>query len=57
MPAYVLQGELLQEARGWLSDCTWADVDEHDIAVMPADVVTRAVARHYEGGLTAFLAA
>lgn len=57
MPARELSGEALREARGWLSDCLWADVTPDDIATMPADLITRAVARHYDGGLAAFLAA
>jgi hypothetical protein len=57
MPAYELSGEALRDARDWLMDCTWADVDTEDIAAMPASVITSAVRRHYDGGIAAFLAA
>lgn len=55
--ADVLAGEALQEARGWLSDCAWADIDAVGIAALTPAQVTRAVARHYDGGMAAFLAA
>lgn len=57
MATYVLQGEALREAYGWLADCTWADIDGEGIAALSPVQVTRAVARHYDGGVAAFLAA
>jgi hypothetical protein len=47
---------LTGEARGWLSDCVWADIAGDGIARLTAEQVTRAVARHYAGGLPAFMA-
>ncbi len=44
---------LMDEARGWLSDCQWAD-DEIDFDAMPADQVRAGVERHYDGGWAAF---
>lgn len=50
-----LTGELLREARGWVADCMWADLEPEDIAAMPAARVTRGIARHYDGGLAEFV--
>lgn len=47
----------LEEARGWLADCQWADEDADSIDEMPARMITRAVERHYDGGLAAFVLA
>lgn len=44
----------LNEARAWLSDCTWADADPDLIAEMPAVTIFLAIERHYEGGWRAF---
>ena len=52
-----MTNEQLHAAREWLSDCVWADEDVDSIAEMPAEVILRAVARHYAGGLAAFLLA
>lgn len=54
MPAY--SPEAVTEARAWLSDCAWADIDAEGIARLSDAVVMRAVARHYDGGLVAFMA-
>lgn len=55
--AVILNAKELEEARNWLSDCEWRDVDADDIYAMPADVIHRAVQRHYDGGLEAFVLA
>lgn len=40
--------------RAWIADCYWPDLDDTD-TLTDAQVI-RGVARHYTGGLTAFLA-
>ena len=44
----------LTEARGWISDCQWADIAD-DSEVSDRQVV-RGVQRHYAGGWIGFLA-
>jgi hypothetical protein len=46
---------VVAEMRAWLCDCTWADVDTADIALMPDPQIVAAVERHWAGGVTAFL--
>jgi hypothetical protein len=44
-------------AREWVKDCVWGDVeDEGDVDAMDAAMIVRGVARHYDGGLLAFVA-
>jgi hypothetical protein len=45
-----------QGARSWLMDCVWADADASDVARLADAAVTRAIARHYDGGIAAFIA-
>lgn len=54
MPPY--GPETVTAARGWLSDCSWADADQDVIAALTDACVMGAVARHYEGGTAAFIA-
>lgn len=51
-----LSGDSLNEARDWLKDCAWQDMEEDDFDGLSAEAVTRGVHRHYDGGLVAFLA-
>jgi hypothetical protein len=46
---------VVADMRAWLADCTWADVDTADIALMPDPEIVDAVERHWDGGLAAFL--
>jgi len=48
-------GTLVAEARQWILDCEWADVDGDSVAELSAREVLRGVARHYEGGLAQFV--
>jgi hypothetical protein len=45
----------ITEARAWLCDCTWADVNDSDIMAMSAERIERAIQSHYEGGMDAFI--
>jgi hypothetical protein len=47
----------IKDMRDWLSDCQWNEVDADDIAEMSAERIVRAVGRHYDGGVDAFLRA
>lgn len=45
------------EARAWLKDCDWPDIDEEGIDDLSDGEVVRAVARHFEGGISGFIQA
>ncbi|PAX52055.1 peptide ABC transporter substrate-binding protein [Brunnivagina elsteri] len=45
----------LKEARDWLVDCAFADVDADDIYYkMDETEIARAIRQHYDGGVEAF---
>jgi hypothetical protein len=55
---YAPQGvtqDQLQEARWWLSDCAWANVDTEDIAAAPIILVVHNVNKYYAGGWASFV--
>jgi hypothetical protein len=54
LPPGVTPG-VVAEMRAWLCDCTWAEVDTADIALMPDTQIVAAVERHWDGGLADFL--
>jgi hypothetical protein len=47
---------LADEARAWLAEIEWADLDREDALQLPDEHAIAAVERHYDGGLTAFIA-
>jgi len=47
--------EELAEARGWLADCGWSDLDPEDVEELPAAEVVAGVGRHWDGGTAGFL--
>lgn len=51
-----LDSETITAMRGWISDCTWDDLDDDEIAELPETVIIRGVQRHYSGGVAQFLA-
>lgn len=51
-----LTPEELQEARGWIADCAWADLDPEDIDDLTDEQVLRGIARNYDGGIAGFKA-
>ena len=51
-----LTGALITEARGWLSDCSWDDMEPDEIDELSTATVQRAIARHYSGGIGQFVA-
>lgn len=53
-----LNREQLIEARAWLSDCAWGEEAEGDrlnFDTMSDRAIERGVARHFDGGINAFL--
>lgn len=47
----------LAEARSWIGDCEWRDLEPEDVAELTDAEIMRGVARHYDGGLAAFIVA
>jgi hypothetical protein len=47
--------ELAAEARGWIADCEWADIDEIDAEDLGDAQALSGIDRKYEGGLDAFI--
>lgn len=45
----------LREARDWILDNSWADLDDDAIAELTGEQIVKGVQRHYEGGWSAFL--
>ncbi|MEM6403714.1 MAG: peptide ABC transporter substrate-binding protein [Cyanobacteria bacterium P01_D01_bin.116] len=55
-----LPPELLQEARGWISDCigTWRDIhSKEDIEALTPNEIEKGIEIHYSGGLEGFISA
>lgn len=48
--------EQLTEARGWIADCVWDDLDESEIADLSDAQIERGIRRHYDGGIEQFIA-
>ena len=45
----------LAEAREWLSECVWGDMDPEDFDTVSDRAIERGIARHYDGGISGFL--
>lgn len=48
----------LAQMREWLADCTWSNVSAEDVEdrdLVPDEDVLANVARHYAGGIAAFI--
>lgn len=47
--------EVIQEARDWISECSWNDLDADEIDDLSDEEVLKGVKKHYSGGLDGFL--
>jgi len=47
---------LADEARAWLAEVEWPDLDREEALQLPDEHAIAAIARHYDGGLAAFIA-
>lgn len=56
MSTDTLSTEILNEMRGWVSDCVWSDLDSDEIADLSDEQIMRGVARKYDGGIAQFIA-
>lgn len=56
MSTDTLSTEILNEMRGWVSDCVWGDLEPEEIDELTDDQIMRGVARRYDGGIAQFIA-
>lgn len=42
------------EARSWIGDCQWGDLETEDVCSLTDDAAFAGVDRHYQGGFDAF---
>ena len=50
----LLTADELTQAREWIADCQWPDLDESEIAGLSDGAIQKAVARHFDGGIESF---
>lgn len=46
---------VIEDMRGWLSDCSWRDLGPEDVARLSVEQVVAGVRRHYVGGVEQFV--
>jgi len=47
--------DLYAEARDWIADCAWSNLEPEDIEELSDERVRRGIERHYHGGWEAFV--
>jgi hypothetical protein len=50
-----MEPEQIQQARQWLAECVWGDIDDDDINGMSDARIVSGIARHYSGGIEQFI--
>ena len=53
--AQLVEQEQIQQARQWLTECVWEDIDDDDINEMSDSHIVSGIARHYSGGIEQFI--
>jgi hypothetical protein len=51
----IMTAEQLRNARNWIAECVWGDLEEEDISQLPETQVIAGIQRHYSGGLEQFI--
>jgi len=46
---------LIEDAREWVRDCSWADLDPDDVDTLGTIEIVRGVELHYDGGWAQFV--
>jgi hypothetical protein len=45
----------LKEAREWIAECQWRDIDsEEDVEELSDEEITEGIAKHFDGGIESF---
>jgi hypothetical protein len=52
----VLSPDEIAQAREWIADCQWPDLEPEEIKNLTAGEIARAVQRHFDGGVESFKA-
>ncbi len=47
--------EIVKAMRNWIADCSWPDLPPEEVAELTEAEVVAGVAKHYAGGVEAFL--
>jgi hypothetical protein len=50
-----LDEQQLRDARTWVADCEWGDLEPEDVATLSSARLLRGIRRHYGGGLVGFM--
>lgn len=45
----------LQQAREWLADCVWEEIEPEEFETLSERRIIRGIERHFDGGMQAFL--
>jgi len=51
----MLPRQSIEDARDWLRDCVWADMEDEDFDDLSDNQVRRGVENHWEGGWADFV--
>jgi hypothetical protein len=50
------QKELLKEARDWIKDCSFSDIeDDEQVDEMTDEQIWKGISKHYGGGIAQFM--
>jgi hypothetical protein len=45
----------IEDAKAWILDCQWGDLEEEDISELSDTEVINGIARNYDGGIDQFI--
>jgi hypothetical protein len=45
----------IEDAKSWILDCEWGDLDEEDVPELTDTQVINGIARNYAGGIEGFI--
>jgi hypothetical protein len=51
-----LTKQMIEDARDWVSECEWADMDDDDLSELTDKQIIQGITRHFDGGWSGFLA-
>ena len=57
MSKQILNPSQLRDARDWIAENTWADMEAEDVANLSDAEVINGIVRHYCGGIEGFICA
>lgn len=54
MSNHTLTKEELKQAREWIAECVWSDLDANEIDELSDTEIMKGIRRHFSGGIPAF---